>query len=77
MAAKIVSFRFSDSTIALLDKASKRAHLSRTAIVEYAINLFAKEVETGTLHKNELGERFWSGCDMSDYIRNKVIDAFL
>lgn len=76
MAAKVISFRLSNSTVALLDKATKRSHMTRTAIVDYAISILAKEIETGTVRKHQLGERFWSNCDMSEYVRNKVIDAF-
>lgn len=77
MAAKVISFRLSNSTIALLDKASKRSHMSRTAIVEYSINLFAKEVKEGTVCKNQHGDTYWKDCDMTDWVRNRVIDAFL
>lgn len=69
MAAKVISFRLTDSTIARLDVASKHAHLSRTAVLEYAFNLFVLEVKQGTIAKTV------SSRNYEDYLRNRVLDA--
>lgn len=53
----------------MLDQASKRAHLSRTAILEYGINLFVREVKQGTIEKHV------SPRNYEDYLHNRVIDA--
>lgn len=69
MAAKVISFRLTVSTIEMLDKASQRAHLSRTAVLEYGINLFVRAIENGSIERSK-------GHNFEDYIRNRVIEAF-
>lgn len=70
MAAKVISFRLTDSTIELINKASINSHLSRTAVVEYSLNIFAKAIEDGTIQKKQLQRLTADG-----YIYNRVVEA--
>lgn len=70
MAAKVISFRLTDSTIELIDKASINSHLSRTAIVEYSLKILAKAVEDGTIQKKQLQRLTADG-----FLYNRIVEA--